>query len=93
MNRDDRVGYLQAIWETFQKKAGICRGWSSAEYDIAAKWADRNVPLPIVERGIGEFNGVPRRLEAVVPSVERCYAYNRKASGLGPETIPEEWPL
>jgi hypothetical protein len=54
---------------------------SSSEYHAAAKWADRNIPLPVVLRGIHEFNGAPKRLEAVVLSVERAEAYWFKAMG------------
>jgi len=81
VNSDDRVTYLQAIWSTFQDKAKTKRDMSSSEYHIAAKWADRNIPLPVVLRGIHEFNGVPKRLEAVVLSVERSEAYWFKAMG------------
>ena len=81
MNSDDRVTYLQAIWSTFQDKAKTKRDMSSSEYHAAAKWADRNFPLPVVLRGIHEFNGAPKRLEAVVLSVERAEAYWFKAMG------------
>lgn len=81
MNSDDRVTYLQAIWSTFQDKAKTKRDMSSSEYHAAAKWADRNIPLPVVLRGIHEFNGAPKRLEAVVLCVERAEAYWFKAMG------------
>ena len=81
MNSDDRVTYLQAIWSTFQDKAKTKRDMSSSEYHAAAKWADRNIPLPVVLRGIHEFNGAPKRLEAVVVSVERAEAYWFRAMG------------
>ena len=81
MNPDDRVTYLQAVWSSFQDKAGTSRDMSSAEYHVASKWVDRSIPLPIVLRGIHEFNGAPRRLEAVVLSVERAEAYWFRALG------------
>jgi len=81
VNSDDRVTYLQAIWSTFQDKAKTKRDMSSSEYHAAAKWADRSIPLPVVLRGIREFNGKPKRLEAVVLSVERAEAYWFKAMG------------
>jgi hypothetical protein len=81
MNPDDRVTYLQAIWSMFQKRAKTEREMSPAEYYIAAKWADRNIPLPIIERGIEEFNGRPRRLEAVEAAVVRAYEYWFQAVG------------
>ena len=73
---------MQAIWATFQDKAKTKRDMSSAEYHVASKWADRNIPLPVVLRGLHEFEGVPRRLEACVVSVEKSEAYYRKAMGL-----------
>jgi hypothetical protein len=88
VNSDDRVTYLQAIWSTFQDKAKTKRDMSSSEYHAAAKWADRNIPLPVVLRAIHEFEGTPRRLEACVVSVERSFRYYQKAMGL-----TEEVPL
>jgi hypothetical protein len=81
MNAEDRVTYLQAIFATWQEKAHTERHWSSMEYATAAKWADRNIPLPVVLRGIHEFEGTPRRLEACVVSVEKAAAYWFKAMG------------
>jgi len=81
MRAEDRIHYLQAIWATFRAKAMTQRDWSSAEYHIAAKWMDRSIPLPVVLRGIHEFEGAPRRLEACVASVERCAAYWYAAMG------------
>jgi len=81
LNPDDRVTYLQAVWASFQDKAQTSRDMSSAEYHIASKWVDRSIPLPVVLRGIHEFSGKPKRLEAVVLSVERAEAYWFKAMG------------
>lgn len=81
MRADDRITYLQAIWASFQAKAGITRDWSNAEYHAAAKWADRSIPLPVVLRAIHEFEGKPRRLEAMVVPVEKAEAYWFKAMG------------
>jgi hypothetical protein len=78
---EDRITYLQAIWSTFQSKAKTQRPMSPAEYHVAAKWADRNIPLPVVLRGLHEFSGQPRRLEAVVASVERAEEYWFQAMG------------
>ena len=84
MKSEDRIHYLQAIWATFQDKAKTKRDMSSSEYHAAAKWADRDIPLPVVLRGIHEFEGTPRRLEAVVVSVEKAEAYWRQAMGYIP---------
>jgi hypothetical protein len=81
MKAEDRITYLQAIWATFRDKARTKRDMSSSEYHAASKWADRDIPLPIVLRGIHEFDGTPRRLEACVQSVERAAAYWFKAMG------------
>lgn len=81
MRPEDRITYLQAIWSSFQSKARTKRDMSSSEYWAASKWLDRNVPLPVVLRGIHEFEGTPRRLEAVVASVERAEAYWFQAMG------------
>jgi hypothetical protein len=81
MNADDRVTYLQAVWAMFQARAKTQREMSPSEYYIAAKWADRNIPLPIVERGMSEFVGKPRMLSAMEASVARAYAYWFQAVG------------
>lgn len=81
MRSEDRVSMAQAIWSAFQDKAGSKRDMSSAEFWTVSKWMDRSLPLPIVLRGIHEFEGVPRRLEACVASVERSAAYWFKCMG------------
>ena len=82
MNADDRVTYLQAIWYEFQQKAGTDRPMSSAEYWVAAKWADKNIPLAIVFRAFTDFKGKPRRLEALEGAVAEAQAYWIQAAGL-----------
>lgn len=72
---DQRLEYLRSVWATFQAKAETERGWSSSEYDLAYRWLARDFPLRVVERGIREFQGRPRRLEATARSVERAYGY------------------
>jgi hypothetical protein len=81
VKREDRVPYIQAIWATFQDKAHIKRDMSNAEFFVASKWADLSIPLPVVLRGIHEFEGKPRRLEAVVANVDRAYGYWFQAMG------------
>lgn len=82
MNPDDRITYLTAIWYEFQQKAGIKRDWSSAEYHLAAKWADRNIPLAVVFRAFTDFTGRPKRLEAMEGAVDDAQAYYHRAMGL-----------
>jgi len=84
MKTEDRITYLQAIWATFQDKAKTKRDMSSSEYYVASKWADRNIPLPVVLRAIHEFSGTPRRLEAVEACVSRAEAYWHSAMGFIP---------
>jgi len=81
MRSDDRVSYAQAVWSSWQDKARSNRDMSSAEFHIVSRWMDRSLPLPVVLRGIHEFEGTPRRLEACVASVERAAAYWFKAMG------------
>ena len=82
MNADDRVTYLQAVWAEFQEKAKTQRPMSSSEYNLARKWADRNIPLAIVFRAFQDFKGKPRRLEALEGAVEEAEAYWAQAAGL-----------
>lgn len=81
LRKEERVTYLQAIWATFQGKAKTQRAMTPREYYVAAKWADKNIPLPVVIRGIEEFNGKPSRLEAVERSVDKAHAYWFQAMG------------
>lgn len=81
MRADDRVSYAQAVWSSFQHKAGTHRDMSSAEFMCVSRWMDRSIPLPIVLRAIHEFNGTPRRLEAVESEVQRAYEYWFQAMG------------
>ena len=81
MRREDRVPYAQAVWASFQSKAGTGRDMASSEFMVVSRWMDRSIPLPVVLRAIHEFDGAPRRLEAVVVSVERAEAYWFKAMG------------
>lgn len=76
---DQRDKYIKAVHETFQDKAGVQRIFSSAEFNQLLRWLDAGVPLWVVIRGINDFEGKPRRLEAVVASVERVHAYGLQA--------------
>lgn len=78
---EDRITYGQAVWETFQQRAGTTRDMSSAEFHLLSKWMGKNMPLPIVERGIAETGGTPKTLFACEAAVERCYEYWFRAMG------------
>lgn len=82
LTADERVAYLQAVWDAFQTKAQISRDWSSAEYHVAARWLDQGIPLFVVLRAVQDFNGRPRRLGAVEQPVANAVAYWRQAIGL-----------
>jgi hypothetical protein len=81
LRREDRVPFAQAVWASFQHKAGTTRDMSSAEFMTVSRWMDRSIPLPVVLRAIHEFDGTPRRLEACEASVVRAEAYWFQAMG------------
>jgi len=78
---EQRISYSRAVWAAFQYKAKTHRDMSSAEFYNVGRWMDRGVPLPLVLRAIHEFDGVPRRLEAVASKVDAAYEYWRQAIG------------
>ena len=65
----------------FQRKAQTDRDASSAEWNTLCRWMDRGLPLFVVLRGIKDFDGKPRRLEAIVASVDRSVEYWHRAVG------------
>jgi hypothetical protein len=79
LTADQRIKYGQAVWGNFQDKAKTQRDMSSAEWLVVTRWMDAGIPLWCVLRGINDFEGKPRRLEAVVGSVERVHAYGLDA--------------
>lgn len=81
LTADDRVHYARAVWQTFQHQAKTKRDMSNAEYLVISRWMDKGLPLPVVLRGITEFNGKPRRLEACVDGVNKSVAYWHQAMG------------
>lgn len=89
LTREERVFYARAVWATFRSKSGLLRDMSNAEFVLIGRWIDRQVPLAVVAQGIEDFDGVPRRLEAVAAAVDREHARYRTAMGLGPEPAAE----
>ncbi len=75
---EERVLYARAVWATFRAKAGTVRDMSSAEFVQIGRWIDAQVPLAVVLQAIEDFDGKPRRLEAMVAGVEREH---RRVSG------------
>lgn len=85
---DDRIEYARAVWATFQGKAKTKRDMSNSEFWVVSKWMDRGLPLPVVLRGIVDFGARPRRLEAVVGSVDESISRWHYAMG-GLTELPE----
>ena len=71
LSPDDRRRYVRAIFDHYEKvHGGSPLGlYSSAEYELARKWAMSGVPLATVLQGIREAKGA-RRLEGCKRSVE-----------------------
>lgn len=78
---EQRIEYGRAVWAAFLHRAHTDRIASSAEWLVISRWMTRGLPLIVVLRGINDFVGQPRRLEAVVNSVEKSRDYWAKAMG------------
>ena len=93
LTADQRVEYVQAIWDQFQKAHKVTR-WhmNHIEYEMARKWAVRGVPLATVLQGINETSGKPRTLMACERSVEESIERWGKAVGSLRE-LPAPGPL
>lgn len=81
LTAEQRIEWLQVVWKNFQRKAGMRREMSSAEYSMACGWLDRGLPLAVVLRAIQDFSGTPRRLEALANGVNAAAAYHYAALG------------
>lgn len=79
LTADERIAYLQAVWEVFQGKAKTQRDMTNSEYHLAAKWLDSGTPLFVVCRAMEDFDGKPKRLEALQTPVEKAVDYWVKA--------------
>lgn len=82
LSSEERIAYMRAVWDTFRDKANTQRDMTNAEYHAVAKWLDADVPLFVVCRAIQDFEGVPKRLEALHHPVEKAIAYWRKSLAL-----------
>ena len=82
MKSEDRPHVAGAIWNEFCKLSGQERDMTCAEWYVLSGWLDRDIPLPVVLRGFAEFQGKPRKLEAMQGPVERAYRYYRQAMAL-----------
>ncbi len=79
MTSDTREEFARLVWAEFQRASGSAREMSSAEWHVLCGWMDREIPFAVVRRAFREFNGAPRRLEAMQGPVDRAYRYNRQA--------------
>lgn len=84
MKSEDRPTFARAVWSEFVKLSGREREMSAAEWYVLSKWMDQSIPLPVILRAFEEFQGKPRRLEALVVPVDKAYAYWRQAMGCIP---------
>ena len=94
LTSDQRVSYVQAIWETFCQHHHVRGfGMSPAEFHIASKWANRGIPLAVVLQGIVETKpGTAKTLAYCEASVEDNISRWHSAVG-GLTTLPEAGPL
>lgn len=82
MRTEDRSTYAAAVWSEFRQRHQPQRlTMSSAEFQVVSRWMDKNIPLPVVLRGIEETAGKPRTLMACEAPVERAYEYWFQAMG------------
>ena len=82
MRREDRPTFARAVWAEFQRLAGTQRDPSAAEFWVLSGWMDQGIPLPVILRAFSEFQGKPRKLEAMQTPVRRAYEYYRQAMAL-----------
>lgn len=83
MKREDRVHVARAVWEEFMALRGLgAQNPTAREWYILSKWLDADIPLPVILRAFGEFQGKPRVLSAMEVPVQRAYEYYRKAMAL-----------
>lgn len=83
LRREDRPGYADAVWTTFQAK--FQRGrltMSSAEFMAVSRWMDRGIPLIVVLRALEDMKGSAGTLMACERPVEEAYRYWSQAMGL-----------
>ena len=93
LTADERMKFIQAIWETFRTVHHVQRTeCSNAEFCLAREWAVRGVPLATVLQGITETGGKPKRLEACKNSVEQNIERWARAVG-GLTELPKPGPL
>lgn len=92
LTADRRIEFVRAVLDAFREHQGVTRECSSAEYELARRWAMRGVPLATVLEGIRQTGGKPRRLQACERAVEENIARWHSAVG-GLTSLPDAGPL
>ncbi len=83
MKFEDRAHVARAVWSEFCKLRGPGTPNPTArEWYVLSGWLDRDIPLSVILRAFGEFQGAPRLLTAMEAAVERANGYYRKAMAL-----------
>ena len=82
MRVEDRATFARCVWSEFCKLSGQTRDMTCAEWYTLSGWMDQSIPLPVILRAFGEFNGRPRVLSAMEGPVLRAYRYYRQAMAL-----------
>ena len=82
MRSEDRPTSAEAVWETFRQRYQPGRlTMTASEFYVVSRWMDKDIPLPVVLRGLEEAGGKPRTLHACEAPVERAYGYWFQAMG------------
>lgn len=80
MRVEDRPFVARAIWSEFCKLRGEgAPNPTAREWYLLNKWLDADIPLPVILRTFGEFQGTPRVLTAMEAPVQKAYAFYRGA--------------
>lgn len=83
MRSEDRPHVARAIWSEFVKLRGEgAPNPTAREWYVLSGWLDQDIPLPVILRAFGEFQGKPRVLSAMEGPVKRAYQYYRQALAL-----------
>lgn len=94
MTPDEEIAWNRAVWHAWNERAGRPPDalLSSAEMDLVYRWRKRDIPLPVVLRGIQETGGKPRWLHACEAAVERAVQYHAQTQPMLTE-LPPAMPL
>ncbi len=83
MKPEDRPHVANTVWTEFCKLRGPgAPNPTAREWYVLSGWLDRGIPLSVILRAFGEFEGKPRVLTAMERPVNRAFAYYRQAMAL-----------